>query len=84
MKASQNTLWILRRFQPQFWLCPKLIANPCQQVAHEAQLKIRPSGFLVEPEDKLSRLQMQKTEKDLLFMKLYRNGFAFVCSWLER
>ena len=23
MKASQNTLWILRRFQPQFWAMPK-------------------------------------------------------------
>ena len=30
MKASQNTLWILRRFQPQFWAMPKTY---CKSVA---------------------------------------------------
>ena len=47
-------------------------------------LKSAQADFKLSPRISVSRLQMQKTEKDLLFMKLYQNGFAFVCTWLER
>ena len=77
MKASQNTLWILRRFQPKFWAMPKTYCKSVSACGTRWATKNPPSGFLVALCISSTVYKYHKRKKDLQAKKQCLHLFFF-------